>query len=62
MSRPVIIMSMEPAKIKIPSTAEIKSAMDHLQPIPQVALKCLRLINEGGYAIDQIAEEIRRIR
>ena len=34
--------------------------MDHLQPIPQVALKCLRMINEGGYAIDQLAEEIRK--
>ena len=46
--------------IKIPTNAEIRSAMDHLQPIPQVALKCLRLINEGAYAIDQLAEEIRK--
>jgi len=50
----------EQADIKVPSTGEIKSAMDHLQPIPQVALKGLRLINEGGYAIDQIADEIRK--
>ena len=50
---------VEQANIRIPSTEDIRSAMDHMQPIPQVALKCLRLINEGGYAIDQIAEEIR---
>ncbi len=47
-------------KVKIPGSADIKSAMERLQPIPQVALKCLRLINEGGYGIDQIAEEIRK--
>lgn len=51
---------MEKVKIKIPSTADIKSAIDHMQPIPQVALRCLRLVNEGGYAIDQLAEEIRK--
>jgi putative nucleotidyltransferase with HDIG domain len=50
---------MGPVNIKIPSAADIKSAMDHMQPIPQVALKSLRMINEGGYAIDQLAEEIR---
>ena len=51
---------MERVNIKIPSTADIKSAIDHMKPIPQVALKCLRLINEGGYAIEQLAEEIRK--
>jgi putative nucleotidyltransferase with HDIG domain len=50
---------MGPVNIKIPSTADIKSAMDHMQPIPQVALKSLRMINEGGYATDQLVEEIR---
>ncbi len=49
-----------PVKIKIPTTAEIKTAMDRLQPIPQVALKALRLINEGGYTIDELADEIRK--
>jgi putative nucleotidyltransferase with HDIG domain len=50
----------EHVNIKVPSIAEIKSAMDHLQPIPQVALKGLRMINEGGYAMEQLAEEIRQ--
>lgn len=46
--------------IKIPSAAEIKSAVDHMQPIPQVALKSMRLINQGGYAIEELAEEVRK--
>jgi putative nucleotidyltransferase with HDIG domain len=50
----------KPVKVKIPTTEEIKTAMDHLQPIPQVALKALRLINEGGYTIDELADEIRK--
>jgi putative nucleotidyltransferase with HDIG domain len=50
----------EPVNIKIPNSREIKSAMDHLQPIPQVALKCLRMVNEGGHGFGQIAEEIRK--
>ena len=50
----------EQVNVKIPSQADIKSAVDHLQPIPQVALKSMRLINEGRYAIDQLAEEIRK--
>ncbi len=46
--------------IRIPSTADIKSAVDRMQPIPQVALKSMRLINQGGYAIEQLAEEVRK--
>lgn len=51
---------IEEARIKTPSLAEIKKAMDQLQPIPQVALKVMRLINEGGLVIDKIADEVRR--
>ena len=47
-------------QIKIPSNAEIKEAMDRLQPIPQVALKGLRLINEGDYGMGQLADEISK--
>lgn len=46
--------------IKSPSSAEIKQAMDRLKPIPQVALKVLRLIDQNSYAIETIAEEIRQ--
>ncbi|MFZ1985464.1 MAG: HDOD domain-containing protein, partial [Desulfatitalea sp.] len=46
--------------VKVPTPAEIKEAMDHLQPIPQVALKVLRMIDEGGHALPKIAEEIRK--
>lgn len=49
---------IEKADIKTPSLAEIKKAMDQLQPIPQVALKVMRLINEGGLVVDQITDEI----
>lgn len=51
---------IEKTDIKTPSLAEIKKAMDLLQPIPQVALKVMRLINDGGLLIDQIADEIRK--
>lgn len=50
----------EELNINPPTTAEIKAAMDHLQPIPQVALKVMRLIHDGNYSLDQIAEEVRR--
>src|SRR5574340_401362 len=46
--------------IKTPSAADIKTAVDHTQPIPQVALKSMRMINQGGYAIEQLAEEVRK--
>ncbi len=49
----------ETVAIKRPSPAEIKQAMDQLKPIPQVALKVLRLIDHNKYAIDTIADEIR---
>lgn len=47
-------------KIDPPGPDEIKTAMDRLQPIPQVALKVMRLINEGGHMIDKVASEIRK--
>lgn len=46
--------------IRIPSATDIKAAVDRMQPIPQVALKSMRLINQGGYAIEQLAEEVRK--
>ena len=46
--------------LKIPSTEAISLAIRHLQPIPQIALKLLRMINEDLYTIDALAEEIRK--
>ncbi len=50
----------EEADVHQPSPAEIKQAMDQLKPIPQVALKILRIIDEGDYDIDRIASEVRK--
>jgi putative nucleotidyltransferase with HDIG domain len=45
---------------KIPKVKEISRAIRNLQPIPQVALKILRMINEDIYEIDALTEEIRK--
>ena len=47
-------------KLQIPAPGMIKSTLDHLQPIPQVALKILRLLNENEYDIDTISHELRQ--
>lgn len=48
------------ADIKVPEPDEIKKSIDDLQPIPQVALKILRIINEELYEIQHVTEEIRK--
>ena len=45
---------------KIPKAKEISRAIRDLQPIPQVALKILRMINADLYEIDALTEEIRK--
>ena len=45
---------------KIPKTNEISHTIRDLKPIPQVALKILRMINEDLYEIDALTEEIRK--
>ena len=45
---------------KIPGSKEISRAIRDLKPIPQVALKILRMINEDLYEIDALTEEIRK--
>ncbi len=47
-------------KVRVPTMDEIKAAAKHLQPIPQVALKVLRLIDEEDQGIGRIADEIRK--
>lgn len=51
---------MSDAKLHVPSPEEFKAAAKDLQPIPQVALKVLRLIDEEDQGINRIADEIRK--
>ncbi len=48
------------AEFQISSVAEIERAMETIQPIPQVALKILRLIENEEYEITALADEIRK--
>jgi putative nucleotidyltransferase with HDIG domain len=43
-----------------PSTSEIQQAIESIRPIPQVALKVLRIIEDGSYDIGKIAEEVKK--
>jgi putative nucleotidyltransferase with HDIG domain len=45
---------------KTPNAKEISRAVRNLKPIPQIALKLLRMINEDLYEIDDLTEEIRK--
>jgi putative nucleotidyltransferase with HDIG domain len=48
------------ADIKIPEPNEISQSIKDLQPIPQIALKILRIINEELYEFHNVADEIRK--
>lgn len=48
------------ADIKIPAPNEISESLKDLRPIPQVALKILRIINDELYKIESVTEEIRK--
>ncbi len=47
-------------QIQVPSTREIEQSLESIQPIPQVALKILRLIDEEEYDIKALTTEIRK--
>jgi putative nucleotidyltransferase with HDIG domain len=47
-------------KVRTASIEEIESAIDDLKPIPQVALKIMRLIGKNRFDIESIANEIRK--
>ncbi len=47
-------------KVRTATIEEIKSAIDELKPIPQVALKVLRLMDENRYDVEAIANEIHK--
>ena len=46
--------------IKIPEPKEIQRSAKNLRPIPQIALKVLRIINQELYEIQSITAEIRK--
>jgi len=48
------------ADIQIPEPNEISQSIKDLQPIPQVALKILRIINDESYEIHNLTDEIRK--
>lgn len=43
-----------------PGDGDIKKTMEELKPIPQVALKIMRLINEDSYSIADVADEVKK--
>jgi putative nucleotidyltransferase with HDIG domain len=47
-------------QVRTATMEEIKASMKLLKPIPQVALKVMRLLDENKYDIDPIANEIRK--
>ena len=49
----------EPGSIK-PVTNDVQQAIETIRPIPQVALKVLRIIEEGAYDIGKVAEEVKK--
>jgi len=48
------------SNLQTPSPQEIKAAVQQLKPIPQVALKILRLVDQNRFDIEPIANEIRK--
>jgi len=53
-------MDLTTSESHLASAGEIDQAMENIQPIPQVALKILRLIDNEGYEVKTLAEEIRK--
>jgi len=39
---------------------KLAEAIQHTRPIPQIALKILRMVNEGNYNLNEVAHEIRQ--
>lgn len=44
----------------IPSPADIDSLLDRIKPIPQVALKIMRMIGEDRYSVTALAAEVKK--
>jgi putative nucleotidyltransferase with HDIG domain len=43
-----------------PAIADVQQAIESIRPIPQVALKVLRMIEDGSYPIAKVAEEVKK--
>ncbi len=43
-----------------PALSDVWQAIETIRPIPQVALKVLRIIEDGTYDIDKVSEEVKR--
>ena len=43
-----------------PVTGDIQRAIETIRPVPQVALKVLRIIDDGSYDIEKVADEVRK--
>ncbi|MGA6926406.1 MAG: HDOD domain-containing protein [Desulfosarcina sp.] len=43
-----------------PTVSDVRQAIDAIRPIPQVALKVLRIVSDGSYDIDRIAAEVKK--
>jgi putative nucleotidyltransferase with HDIG domain len=43
-----------------PTLSDIQKAIETIRPIPQVALKVLRITGDGSYDIDKITEEVKK--
>ncbi len=58
---PILFEKFPPtAPVRISAVEEINDSIQNLQPIPQVALKILRLINEDTYDVSLLSAEIRQ--
>lgn len=45
---------------KKPSPGEISEAVQLVRPIPQIALKIVRMIHKGNFSMDEVAKEIKQ--
>jgi len=45
---------------KRPTPTEIDTAIQQVRPIPQIALKIIRMIQDDKYSMDEIGEEVRQ--
>lgn len=48
------------AKVDVPTQKDILATIDNLKPIPQTALKILRIFDDPGKGTDDIANELRK--
>jgi len=57
--RPVFLAASRPAtKITPPTSADIDAMVENVRPIPQIALKVIRLLREGDYTLKDLSTEL----